>query len=37
VKKKAASTGEEEGGRLGASTISYGGRRLRVVASLAWL
>jgi hypothetical protein len=34
---KAASAGEEEGGRLNASMIPYGGRRLIVVAGLAWL
>jgi hypothetical protein len=33
---EAASTGEEEGSWLDASTISYGGRWLRVVAGLAW-
>jgi hypothetical protein len=34
---EAALAGEEEGIRLGASMISYGGRRLWVVATLAWL
>jgi hypothetical protein len=34
---EAASAGEEEGGRLGVSTIPYGGRWLRVVVGLAWL
>jgi hypothetical protein len=33
---EAASTGEEEGSWLDASTISYGGRWLRIVAGLAW-
>jgi hypothetical protein len=34
---KVTSTGEKEGGRLGASMIPYRGRQLSVVAGLAWL
>jgi hypothetical protein len=34
---KVDSTGEEEGGRLDASTIPYEGRCLRVMVGLAWL
>jgi hypothetical protein len=37
LNSKAASAGEEEEGQIDASMIPYRGRRLRVVASLAWL
>jgi hypothetical protein len=37
VDGEAALAGEEEGGRLGSSSIPYGGRWLKVVSGLAWL